>query len=110
MIVSLAIAVIAMDVEEILVVGHYDCGVGKLDAEEFACKMKERNMSVEAIDRAVQVVKLWIGNTTNIVDSVRNVCYKIKSSPIMPAVPVHGLLIHPLTGMIQVIANGYKNL
>ncbi|MCX7781793.1 MAG: carbonic anhydrase [Negativicutes bacterium] len=110
-IISLAVAIFSLGVEEVLVVGHYDCGIGKIEIDEFVEKMKSRGITEEAIQSSRETIRQWMRNTGNLVDSVKDVCRKIASSPIIPAdIPVHGLLIHPLTGMIQVVVNGSNDI
>lgn len=107
-IISLAVAIFLLEVEEILVIGHYDCGVSQLNVDDFIERMRNRGVPEQAIETARLKLQPWAENAANLVDSVIGTCSRIVSSPLIPqGIPVHGLLIHPLTGMIQVVVNGY---
>ena len=47
---SLLVAIIELGVEEIMVIGHTDCGVQHIDSEMMIHHMKERGISQESID------------------------------------------------------------
>ena len=47
---SLLVAIIELGVEEIMVIGHTDCGVQHIDSDMMIHHMKERGISQESID------------------------------------------------------------
>ena len=47
---SLLVAIIELGVEEIMVIGHTDCGVQHIDSEQMIQHMKARGISQESID------------------------------------------------------------
>ena len=47
---SLLIAIMDLNVSEVMVIGHTDCGVQNLDADRMIERLKERNISTEQID------------------------------------------------------------
>jgi carbonic anhydrase len=50
----------------------------------------------------------WLKGFDNVSDSVRHSVQTIRNHPLMPKdIPVHGLVIHPSTGRLEVIINGY---
>ena len=50
----------------------------------------------------------WLKGFDNVEDSVRHTVEVIRSHPLMPHdVPVHGMVIHPTTGALSVIVDGY---
>jgi carbonic anhydrase len=51
----------------------------------------------------------WIDNFHHPVDNVRETVAQIRSNPLIPKdVPVHGLIMEPSTGAIEIIIDGYK--
>jgi len=43
-------------------------------------------------------------------DSVRHTVHTIRNHPLMPKdIPVHGLVIHPATGQLDLILDGYAS-
>ncbi|MDA8229482.1 MAG: carbonic anhydrase [Desulfitobacterium hafniense] len=110
-ILSLAVAIYKLGVEEILVIGHYDCGVAETRTDELLSKMQERGIPEEVRNSIEPELDTWLSGVSCTRDNVKNVCQKIRTSPILPKdVPIHGLLIHPLTGMLQVVEDGYGYL
>lgn len=106
---SLVVAVYELGVEEVIVVGHFDCGMSKINADNLLHRMLERGVTEEAIQSIDRDLREWVGGFSSLADNLREVCIKIRTCPLLPRdLPVHGLLIHPLTGMIQVIVNGYQ--
>lgn len=47
---SLLVAIIELGVEEIMVIGHTDCGVQHIDSESMIAHMKQRGVSQASID------------------------------------------------------------
>jgi len=104
---SVAASIFSLGSEEVMLVGHLDCGMANADIEKLKNTMEERGIASE--DIAKIDLKEWIGaigsERTNIVEGVK----KLKESPFIPAdVSIHGLMIDPVTGLINVVVNGYK--
>ena len=49
----------------------------------------------------------WIGGFESEEENVKDVCEKIKNHPLIPDVPVHGLIIDIVTGELNVLVDGY---
>ncbi|MGA4923425.1 carbonic anhydrase, partial [Bacillus subtilis] len=50
----------------------------------------------------------WLKSFDSVEDSVRDSVSVIRNHPLMPEeVPVHGLVINPETGRLDLIVNGY---
>ncbi|KZZ85851.1 MULTISPECIES: carbonic anhydrase [Bacillaceae] len=109
---SLLVAVYELGAEEICVVGHHDCGMSKLNAASFLEKTKKRGISQEKIDllrySGLDLDK-WLQGFDKVQDSVLHSVDVIKNHPLLPAdVRVHGLVIDPGTGKLDLITNGYE--
>lgn len=110
---SILIALYQLKAQEVLVIAHYDCGMSGLKAEPVIENMKERGISEETIDTLTYSgidIKKWLHGFDNVTESVEHSVGIIKNHPLMPKdVPVHGLVIDPKTGKLDLIVDGYKN-
>lgn len=99
---SLAAAVYALGVEEIMVVGHYDCGMANVDPEKINGAMMDRGVNPKTV-RDIDL-KEWIGAIDNEEQNVVQNVKRIRGSPFIPSdVPVHGLIIDPYQGTLKVL-------
>lgn len=118
---SLIVAVYQMDVEEVLVIGHDDCGMQGLRCEHVMKHMKERGIDVrkpeseaelEAEQEAEQaggrgnrtspVLNEWLAGFDCVEDSVRHSVEVLKGHPLLPKdLRVYGLVIDPDTGALR---------
>jgi carbonic anhydrase len=108
---SILVAVYLLQAEEVMVVGHHDCGMAQADAGQVIQKMMQRGISEEAIQAAENDVDLhaWLQGFGDVEASVARTVEIIKNHPLMPSeVPVHGLVIHPETGKLDVVVEGYR--
>lgn len=110
---SILIAVYELQAQEVLVVAHYDCGMSGLKAEPVIESMKKRGISDETFDTITYSgidIKQWLHGFDNVTESVEHSVDIIKNHPLMPkGVPVHGLVIDPKTGKLDLIVDGYQN-
>ena len=103
---SLAAAVYLLGVREILVIGHLDCGMSKLDTELLSERMKEFGISEEEIDK--NDLAAWLGGFSDVEENVVDAVTKVKSHHLIPrTIPVHGLIFCPDNGELKVVVNGY---
>ncbi|WP_088008211.1 beta-class carbonic anhydrase [Indiicoccus explosivorum] len=109
---SLLVAVYELNADEVLIVGHHDCGMSALKPEPMLAKMRERGITDETLDivRASGIdVDQWLEGFSNVQDSVRHSVQMVRQHPFMDkAVPVHGLVIDPGTGKLDLVINGYE--
>jgi carbonic anhydrase len=105
---SLVIAVYELGVQEIIVIGHEDCGVAHSSADEVIEKMLARGISPDAIKMIKDELAVWLDTFHHPHDNVRQVVDKIRNNPLIPDdVPIHGLMFEPHTGEVSVLVNGY---
>jgi carbonic anhydrase len=101
---SLVACVYELGVEKILVIGHYDCGMTKIKAEELINKMNNERISSSCIGMIQDELKDWLSHFKTSEDNVKWVCHQIKTSPILPErIQVHGLMMDPQTGEVTVL-------
>ncbi|SCK11922.1 carbonic anhydrase [Vogesella sp. LIG4] len=108
---SLLVAVYELRAEEICVVAHHDCGMRAIDPNRILASAQERGVSADTIAtlRGAGIdLDGWLKGFDNVHDSVRHTVATIRSHPLMPKdIPVHGLVIHPATGKLDLIIDGY---
>lgn len=107
---SLLVAVLELKVKEIMVVAHYDCGMRGLNADAFLGKAREQGIPddrVATLRNAGIDLDGWLTGFDNVEDSVRHTVGIIRRHPLMPDnVAVHGLVIHPATGKLNLVVDG----
>lgn len=104
---SLLISVYFMDVEEIAVIGHYDCGMQGFEAAVLERKMVEKGIPGERIEFVKEQcgdLDAWFRGFDDAKDSVRNTVAMIRNHPLMPeSVEVRGFLIDSRTGALEAL-------
>lgn len=111
---SLLICIYEFDIEEIFIIGHYDCGVSSMNTDKMIKKMIEKGIDVQTLDtlsRAGIKVKKWLHGFDCVEESVRESVAKVKNHPLMPSnIAVHGLIMDPVTGRLDVVINGFEHI
>nr|WP_294865665.1 carbonic anhydrase [uncultured Pseudogulbenkiania sp.] len=111
---SLLIAIYELRAEEICVVAHRDCGMSAIDPARILDAACQRGVSADTLAtlRSAGInLEGWLKGFDNVEDSVRHTVSVIRTHPLMPRdVPVHGLVIHPVTGQLDLIVDGYATL
>ena len=108
---SLLIAIFELGIQEIMVIGHEDCGVAHSTAQDIIEKMRRRGISYDAIRMIKDNLETWLDNFHHPHENVCQVVEKIKNNPLIPVdVPIHGLIFEPHTGEILTLVNGYQGL
>ena len=102
---SIAAALYNLGAEEVLIVGHSECGMAGADADTLKEKMLARGIAEE--DIAKYDLAEWIGGFDDEEENVLNVVEKVKNHPLIPDVPVHGLIIDIVTGELKVLKEDY---
>ncbi|MGG1663934.1 beta-class carbonic anhydrase [Brevibacillus sp. NRS-1366] len=111
---SIMVAIYELNAEEVMVVGHYDCGMSVMDSKRTMAKMTEKGVPAQTfstLQHAGINLNKWLRGFDCVDDSVKNSVETIKKHPLLPPnVAVHGLLIDPVTGKLDVVVNGYDHL
>ncbi|MDR7073922.1 beta-class carbonic anhydrase [Fictibacillus barbaricus] len=107
---SILVAIYELKAEEICVIGHYDCGMSSVDPDKFMAKMKDRGISDDTLDTLKYSgldLKNWLKGFDNVSDSVQKSVDLVRNHPLLPkGVLVHGLVIDPSTGKLDVVDKG----
>ncbi|SDL92279.1 beta-class carbonic anhydrase [Sediminibacillus halophilus] len=109
---SILVAVYELKADEVFVVGHHNCGMSSLNAEAMLDKVKERGVSEETLatlEHSGVNLDQFLQGFDRVEDSVKHSVETIKHHPMLPSdVPVHGLVIAPDTGKLDVVVDGYQ--
>ena len=109
---SLLVAVYELQADEVFIIGHHDCGMSSIDVNEITSKMVDRGVDsslFKTLNYSGIDMKDWLYGFNDVTESVKNSVDLIVNHPLMDKnVPVHGLVIHPETGKLDVIIDGYK--
>ncbi|NMO97073.1 beta-class carbonic anhydrase [Paenibacillus lemnae] len=109
---SIIVALYELNVDEVIVVGHHECGMASLNADRIIGSMKERGVSDEVLttlDHSGIKLSKWLRGFDNVTSAVENTVGLIKNHPLIPkTTPVHGMVIHPATGALDLVVDGYS--
>ncbi|WP_064094246.1 beta-class carbonic anhydrase [Rossellomorea aquimaris] len=110
---SLLVAVYELQADEVLVVGHHDCGMSALDSHSLLDKIKSRGVTEDTLNTVnYSGIDLhdWLKGFNSVQESVAHSVDMIKQHPLMDKkIPVHGLVISPETGKLDLVVDGYGN-
>lgn len=109
---SILVAIYEFKAEDVIVVGHHGCGMSNLDTNSIMKKMIDRGIDQKTIsmlnNSGIDVGK-WLHGFESVEDAIKESVKSIKNHPLMPSdVNVHGFIMDPETGKIDVIVNGYQ--
>lgn len=104
---SLIVAIYDLGVEEIMIIGHSDCGVQHMDSKNLIEKMKARGISEDSIDLIKYCginFESWLSGFDNGDDSVRESVNILKSHPLIPRnIKVLGFIMDSTTGELRAV-------
>lgn len=104
---SILVALYELQAEEVLVVGHYGCGMTGLKSESIIEKALQAGMDSSKLDEIKNAgvdVEKWLKGFDDVEENVRHSVDVIRNHPLLPAnTPVHGLAISPETGELTVV-------
>ena len=104
---SLLIAIVELGVEQVMVIGHTDCGVAGIDTDEMMEHLIQRGISRDTIDmmRYCGVnIEEWLVGFESVECSVRESVDMLRSHPLIPKdVEIFGYVIDTVTGELMPI-------
>jgi carbonic anhydrase len=108
---SIIVAVYELNAREVLVIGHHDCGMTGLSCSRILDKARDRGVSeqtLQTLQNSGIDLQRWLVGFDHVTDGVIKSVEIIRNHPLLPRdVVVHGLLIHPETGKLEVVVDGY---
>ncbi|HEX4054662.1 MAG TPA: carbonic anhydrase [Tepidisphaeraceae bacterium] len=109
---SILLAIYELGVGEVAVVGHHGCGMTGLNAGQILAKARERGVSQEVLvtlRHGGVDMQQWLTGFESPEDGVKQSVEIVRNHPLLPrGIPVHGLIIHPETGKLDLLADGYQ--
>lgn len=104
---SILVAVYELGAQEVMVIGHHDCGMANADPDRILARARQRGISADTIAtlrHAGVDLAGWLRGFASVADDVKNSVGMLRHHPLVPRdLPVHGLLIHPETGALEVV-------
>jgi carbonic anhydrase len=109
---SILVAVYELGAAEVAVVGHHGCGMTGLSCARVLEKVRARNVpeqTLATLRNAGIDLDNWLRGFEHVEIGVRESVDIIKNHPLLPAdVKVHGMLMHPETGKLDLLVDGYQ--
>lgn len=108
---SIIVAVYELNADEVLVIGHKECGMTGLNAESVLKKARERGISqvvLDTLEHSGIRLEQWLRGFNEVNEAVAQSLSVIRNHPLLPpSLPVHGLVIDPATGELELVEEGY---
>jgi carbonic anhydrase len=104
---SILVAIFELKAEEVTVIGHHDCGMSRVDTKALADKMVEKGIPEETIHTLIHAgvdFEDEFHGFDTVEESVMQSVNLIRNHPLLPSyVKVHGLVIDPRTGKVDIV-------
>jgi carbonic anhydrase len=108
---SIIVALYELNAREVLIIGHHECGMASIDPGQVVRHMTERGVPdhvIRTLHHSGVDFTRWLRGFDSVRDSVENSAAIVRNHPLLPpGTPVHGLIIHPETGRLELVTNGY---
>ncbi|SHM50167.1 beta-class carbonic anhydrase [Gracilibacillus kekensis] len=105
---SILVAIHALQADEVIVIAHHGCGMNGFNTEEFVGLMKDKGIDQTAINSLDKDPKEWLTGFDDVTANVEQSVRIIENHPLLPEdIPVHGLVIDPETGKLDLVKKGY---
>ena len=104
---SLLIAIYELGVEQVMVIGHTDCGAQSLNSKRVLIQMKERGVSeknIEMMKYCGMDVETWLNGFSSVEEAITSSVELIKKHPLIPTdVRINGFIIDSVTGELKLL-------
>lgn len=111
---SIIVALYELNADEVAVIGHHGCGMTGLNAGNIMQKMNDRGITkstMKTLTHSGIDLSRWLTGFDDAHENVEKSTAIIRNHPLLPPnTPVHGMLIHPETGKLDWIINGYDRI
>lgn len=102
---SLLVSVYELGVEEIMIIGHTDCGVQGMDGEEMLHLMRQRGIDDEHISLMKHCgidLEQWLHGFDDVQQAILETVDLVRNHPLMPHdVTVRGYIMDSVTGLLS---------
>lgn len=105
---SLAGGIYLLGVRKVLVIGHTECGLGHVNSTALTASMQALGVDPQKLIQQeglgdINGLMRWLGAFQDVHVNVKEVVNTIRTSPFLPRIPVHGLVIDINTGKLTVV-------
>lgn len=105
---SLAAGIYLLGVRRIIVVGHTECGLARVDPTTLVASMQALGVDPQKLIEQqgfgnIEGLVKWIGAFQDVHLNVQDVVRVIRNSTFLPKIPVYGLVIDINTGKLTVV-------
>lgn len=112
---SILVAIYEMGAKEVLVIGHHGCGMTNLDTHSMVQKFKDDGgipeLAIQTLENSGIRMERFLQGFSDPKEGVLHSVRMIRKHPLVPRhVPVHGFLMHPETGELEVVVEAYQPL
>lgn len=108
-IVSLLVSIYELGAKEIFVIGHEACGMTHATTDSLSLAMVKAGVKASDIDKVKSELTRYVDDFKDPVDNVKKTVAKLRENPLITKnIPIHGMVIHPDTGKVTTIVNGYN--
>lgn len=109
---SILVAVYELQADEVYVIGHHDCGMSSIDTKHMIDSMVARGIDpamFNTLEYSGIHMESWLRGFKDVTESVKKSVDAIRNHPLIAAdVAVHGMVVDPDNGKLDVIVNGYE--
>jgi len=110
---SILVAVYELHAEEVVVIGHHGCGMTNLDSKGLVNKIIEQGgvdpLVIETLERSGIRMEKFLRGFTAPEHGVMHSVKMIRNHPLFPKdVPVHGFIMDPETGGLELLVEDYR--
>lgn len=110
---SILVAIYELKASEVFVIGHHGCGMTNLDSKSMVEKMINEGgvdpVVIETIERSGIKMEKFLRGFEAPEQGVMHSVKMIRTNPLFPAhVPVHGCVIDPTTGKLDLLVEDYR--
>jgi carbonic anhydrase len=109
---SILVAIYELGAREMLVIGHHGCGMTNLNIDGMVSKFADHGidpLAVQTLENAGIRMDRFLRGFDSSEEGVMHSVKMIRKHPLFPKdIPVHGLIIHPETGALEVIVQDYR--
>jgi len=107
---SIMIAVYSLGIEEVFVIGHHDCAMSGVRHENMLDVARASGIDedrIKMLQHAGVDLKGWLSGFDCPAEAVHASVKMIRNHPMLPArVRVHGLIMDPVTGALELLIDG----
>ncbi|HTG68143.1 MAG TPA: carbonic anhydrase [Candidatus Udaeobacter sp.] len=109
---SILVAVYELGAREVLVVGHHGCGMTNLNTEGMVNKFIDHGidpLAIETLENSGIRMEKFLRGFSSPAEGVMQSVKLIRKHPLFPKdIPVHGFIIDPNTGALEVLVQDFR--